>query len=317
MRDCIIPPRRGNGIRFCNARDLRLALFLALVLEANFIQPAQGWKRGLQRSGWLSCRGGSSSQPSNYNQASYGDNLPPPDLPPDLPPLEGEDSQSAYHGQNQSHDPYSYQGDPLYDNSREPTIPRNHPQHQVPPPLPQGYSDGQPPFGYGPPGMQEPSLVETNEETAMGESWGDTGNDSGLDLSSLNKEYILRGLAKLYKKKILPLELSSGFGHFNSPPLSPSDFVAPPMVLLLGQYRYGVGVLRLAQPLLIELYSLFCSPAWERHLSSSIYWDEIFLESEWVRNQQRIDSHQFFGVQMTRLFQGLHCVHNKIGRSQD
>ena len=57
-----------------------------------------------------------------------------------------------------------------------------------------------------------------------------------MDLSSFNKEYILKGLARLYRKKILPLELASRYGHFHSPPLSPSDFVAPPMVLLLGMY---------------------------------------------------------------------------------
>merc|ERR1711937_179034 len=60
-----------------------------------------------------------------------------------------------------------------------------------------------------------------------------------MDLSSFNKDYILQGLARLYKKKILPLEIESRYGHFHSPPLSPSDFVAPPMVLLLGQYSVG------------------------------------------------------------------------------
>lgn len=59
------------------------------------------------------------------------------------------------------------------------------------------------------------------------------------DLSSFDKEYILKGLARLYRKKILPLELSSKYGHFHSPPLSPSDFDAPPMILLLGQYSVG------------------------------------------------------------------------------
>jgi hypothetical protein len=61
---------------------------------------------------------------------------------------------------------------------------------------------------------------------------------SGMDLSSFDKEYILKGLARLYRKKILPLEIASRYGHFHSEPLSPADFVAPPMVLLLGQYRY-------------------------------------------------------------------------------
>jgi EH domain-containing protein 1 len=60
-----------------------------------------------------------------------------------------------------------------------------------------------------------------------------------MDLSSFDKDYILKGLARLYRKKILPLELSSRYGHFHSAPLSPADFDAPPMVLLLGQYSVG------------------------------------------------------------------------------
>ena len=64
-----------------------------------------------------------------------------------------------------------------------------------------------------------------------------SNNGGGMDLSSFDKEYILKGLARLYRKKILPLEISSRYGHFHSPPLSPADFVAPPQVLLLGQYR--------------------------------------------------------------------------------
>jgi hypothetical protein len=56
-------------------------------------------------------------------------------------------------------------------------------------------------------------------------------------LADFDKQYILKGLARLYRKKILPLEISSRYGHFYSPPLSPADFVAPPQVLLLGQYR--------------------------------------------------------------------------------
>ena len=43
----------------------------------------------------------------------------------------------------------------------------------------------------------------------------------------------------MYKKKIKPLEISSKYGHFHSPPLGPSDFDAKPMVLLLGQYSVG------------------------------------------------------------------------------
>lgn len=84
--------------------------------------------------------------------------------------------------------------------------------------------------------------LEMDMDSAFGgdSMGGNTGGDtSGMDLSSFDKEYILKGLAKLYKKKILPLEKSSRYGLFHSPPLSPADFVAPPQVLLLGQYSVG------------------------------------------------------------------------------
>jgi len=61
--------------------------------------------------------------------------------------------------------------------------------------------------------------------------------EHGIDWAAINKEYIMKGLARLYRKKILPLELSSRYGHFHSPPLSPADFDAPPSVLLLGPFR--------------------------------------------------------------------------------
>lgn len=71
--------------------------------------------------------------------------------------------------------------------------------------------------------------------------WDTTGHSNSIadDLSAFDKDYILKGLARLYRKKILPLELASRYGHFHSPPLSPSDFDAPPLVLLLGQYSVG------------------------------------------------------------------------------
>jgi len=64
-------------------------------------------------------------------------------------------------------------------------------------------------------------------------------NPSALDLTQFDKDVIFTGLKRMYRKKILPLELSSKYGHFHSPPLSPSDFDAKPMVLLLGQYSVG------------------------------------------------------------------------------
>ena len=81
----------------------------------------------------------------------------------------------------------------------------------------------------------EPDNMEM--DSVFGGETASTSSDGGMDLAEFDKEYILKGLAKLYKKKILPLERDSNYGHFHSPPLSPADFVAPPQVLLLGQYR--------------------------------------------------------------------------------
>ena len=61
----------------------------------------------------------------------------------------------------------------------------------------------------------------------------------GNDLSQVDKDYIFEGLKKLYRKKVLPLELASKYGHFASPPMGSSDFEAKPMVLILGQYSVG------------------------------------------------------------------------------
>lgn len=83
------------------------------------------------------------------------------------------------------------------------------------------------------------STRSTNPSSAA--PWDEVVNEesNSMDLSAFDKEYILRGLARLYKKKILPLEIASKYGHFHSPPLSPSDFETPPSVLLLGQYSVG------------------------------------------------------------------------------
>ncbi|CAM9258941.1 unnamed protein product [Ectocarpus sp. 13 AM-2016] len=58
-------------------------------------------------------------------------------------------------------------------------------------------------------------------------------------LSNTDKEVIFDGLKKLYRKKILPLEESSRYAHFHSPPMNPADFEAKPMVLIVGQYSVG------------------------------------------------------------------------------
>lgn len=185
-----------------------------------YIQSSLAGRWDLRRK-WLCCRGG--SYPNN-EQMNYG-GYPSQEGPPTLPILE----ENRY-------------GVPSHD-GRQPPMHQQHEQrpvnHQQPPPLPPGYGQNLPPhqtFQEPDFGFQEP---EGAEEPEMVESWGDDQGEAGMDLSSFDKEYILKGLARLYRKKILPLELSSRYGHFHSPPLSPADFVAPPMVLLLGQYSVG------------------------------------------------------------------------------
>jgi len=60
-----------------------------------------------------------------------------------------------------------------------------------------------------------------------------------LDVETFDKSIIFDGLKRIYRKKLMPLEISSRYAHFHSPPLSPSDFDSKPMVLILGQYSVG------------------------------------------------------------------------------
>ena len=175
----------------------------------------------------LQCRGGSSGEiPPLPSDAYPSSQIPqsqqqqqstgyPPDFPnyragppPTLP-------QQGYGNQGQSY----HQGPPP-------------PREPPPPPFPSQQNQQQ---GY----REEPAV---DDEPEFDEPFADPTarqGDSQMDMSSFDKDLILKGLARLYRKKILPLELSSKYGHFHSPPLSPSDFDAPPMVMLLGQYSVG------------------------------------------------------------------------------
>jgi hypothetical protein len=80
------------------------------------------------------------------------------------------------------------------------------------------------------------TMVEGNGDTPWKPEENNMNNNEP-DLANFDKDFIMKGLARLYKKKILPVELSSRYGHFHSPPMSPADFDAPPAVLLLGPFR--------------------------------------------------------------------------------
>lgn len=52
-------------------------------------------------------------------------------------------------------------------------------------------------------------------------------------------ENVTEGLKKIYKNKLLPLELHYNFHEFHSPQLNDADFDAKPLILLVGQYSTG------------------------------------------------------------------------------
>mmetsp|Transcript_20768 Transcript_20768/g.49104 ORF Transcript_20768/g.49104 Transcript_20768/m.49104 type:complete len:565 (-) Transcript_20768:515-2209(-) len=194
-------------------------------------------------------RGGDASY-NGYQHNQYGHS----DLPPSLPKYGEDETHSRGHGQPVQEEQYRH--DSRYDQQLQYHTEQDESHRQQKPSLPSGaygidhgHSPLPHPSHYGQ--QQYPSLPnddsifqveEELENMNMNTAFGGEGADDnrgGMDLSAFDKEYILKGLAKLYKKKILPLEISSRYGHFHSPPLSPADFVAPPQVLLLGQYSVG------------------------------------------------------------------------------
>jgi len=100
-----------------------------------------------------------------------------------------------------------------------------------------------PPPGYISEEEEDDWLPDNDNDPLDGEGGIELPTESSggnsVDISGFDKDVIFSGLKRLYRKKIRPLELSSKYGHFHSPPLSPSDFDSKPMVLLLGQYSVG------------------------------------------------------------------------------
>lgn len=188
------------------------------------------------RQGTLEKQSGTDGRPSSYYVTS-GSQDPQyyhqgePDLPP--PPFPGDDeppfpdaglqnndnkngpySRSSYnHGRGSMQQQQPYQ--------QGPQRPRYQDSSQVPPPRSSQYENIQQNHP-----RQQRRVIESDQSHE-------------LELDSFDKDLIFQGLKRMYRKKILPLEISSKYGHFHSPPLSPSDFDAKPMVLLLGQYSVG------------------------------------------------------------------------------
>lgn len=191
---------------------MRVLASICVGLHLSCISSIHGFRWKKRILGW---RGGNSGlPPPEYDAYQQQPDLPPPDLP--------------YAGE----DPYAM---PQQTSSFGPP---------PPPPLPfpddpsqqQAYNDF--PFDDTPEPLAVPASLTKQQQQEQWDTSGATESPS-MDLSAFDKEFILRGLARLYRKKILPLELSSRYGHFHSPPLSPSDFDAPPMILMLGQYSVG------------------------------------------------------------------------------
>ena len=178
----------------------------------------------------LLVRGGNSGYDFTYNDDDDETNSSM--NPPQLPPYGNQHvSYQQQHQQQRRQDP-PFPGDPRSYGESGPTGTTLPP----PPPLPDQFNDESLPPNEDILEMP-PEMVDEDDVPP----WDTMGQSNSIveDLSAFDKDYILKGLARLYRKKILPLELASRYGHFHSPPLSPSDFDAPPMVLLLGQYSVG------------------------------------------------------------------------------
>lgn len=207
-----------------------MRLLVQIITATSIFVYVEGWKRIIQY------RGGASSS-SNGNEYPPRGNIPPHRQPPVTqspeldawPPFPEQDRFVEYDGYQQPQG----QGltDPALDPFMTPSVP--------------GESGSGPNmnFPYGDQSLPEAPGIPSAMDVPLDMTWEvpveSTTSDSQMDLSSANKEFILKGLARLYRKKILPLELASRYGHFHSPPLSPSDFDAPPLILLLGQYSVG------------------------------------------------------------------------------
>ncbi len=151
----------------------------------------------------------------------------------------------------------SYHDEPHF-SPDEPSLPHDN-FHDREPPLPNGpygnnnYPPSQPQPRRQPPQQRQQQIQQqrqppfqpedpteySNPPPPSSSSSSSSTSSPDLELESFDKDLIFAGLKRMYRKKILPLELSSKYGHFHSPPLSPSDFEAKPMVLLLGQYSVG------------------------------------------------------------------------------
>lgn len=158
----------------------------------------------------------------------------PPNVNGNYPPNYGQGREQDLNSQYRNNHPQgSLGGSPGYNSN---------PNQQLPnlytPPTPQYDYSSSPEYHHPDPAVPLEQLPHDLNSELLSEN---KTNQLlfGSDLSQVDKDFIFEGLKKLYKKKILPLEMSSKYSQFGSPPLGPSDFEAKPMVLILGQYSVG------------------------------------------------------------------------------
>jgi EH domain-containing protein 1 len=95
--------------------------------------------------------------------------------------------------------------------------------------------------GGGPDGgrMPPPSYVQANVVASHNAGAGLGRKTTAQERLKQLSDKVIQGLKQLYKAHIRPVEELYNFGQFHSPSLEDSDFDAPPMVLMLGQYSVG------------------------------------------------------------------------------
>ena len=177
-----------------------------------------------------------------------------PDLPPNFynpndnnnPNNNNNNPNPNLQQQNEQHPPPQF--DPRYQQQEQK---QQQQQQMSPPPLPsqmqqqtepqqqQQQSNNRNVPNNNPNNSNNPGTQQSSSSSSSSSSSQSSQSSPIPDLSQFNKNIIYSGLKRMYRKKIMPLELSSRYGNFHSPPLSPSDFDARPMVLLVGGYSVG------------------------------------------------------------------------------
>ncbi|KAG0297718.1 EH domain-containing protein 1 [Dissophora globulifera] len=102
-----------------------------------------------------------------------------------------------------------------------------------------GYNGGSPHLGRASTSGGAPNLPSRQPSTLARN--GTNSSAAPRTFAAIKNDYreVYRDLTQIYKRKIKPLETTYNFEGFHSAPLTESDILAKPMVLLLGQYSTG------------------------------------------------------------------------------